>query len=992
MSGPVPGDGAGFTPFAVRCPNCRGRITIKKPELVGRRVSCPGCQTAFRIEAPDGAPDASASAKPGAPPTPAAPHRQPQKEAPREPEVVKKRIVAPPVSAVQPAPPQPKSLAPAPRVQPAVAQTSPRAATVEPPARSGVGWKIPAAIGAAGLGVGALVIAAVLLLRGETKVIVVSAAPPTPGAQANNGPPAPQQSPPTAVQPAATIAATIEPANGTSAPSSGAAQSAAQSSPGQTATGEPAAQPNASQPNAPAANNAQASGGQPSTPQFGAPQPNNMPPGTVPGAGPASGAPPGYQPGMMPQGANPYAGGPAGAMPPGMRPGMRRGMMRPGAAPPGYPAQGAAPQSAAAPAGAQQPAAAPVTTSRQNTAASNPAAAAGTAEGGSGGKSSTREIVDRIGGGIVLVNIFDASGKKVGLGSGFVIDPGGRVVTNFHVIERAAKATLQFKDGTERDVAGYWLADKDHDFAVLQMTNPPKSLTVLTLSADADPQQGDDVIAIGHPKGFTFTVTTGIVSAVRTPDDLPEETRDDLDAPDDSLWIQTTAPISPGNSGGPLLNSKGEVIGVNTWVSLIAESTAFAGHVRVLRECLTHQSQAPKPLPVPGAKASLNSLVGEILQSWSDDNAKYLAKIGKATSLAERNRLASSNPARDYMQKLYALAEQHRRDKVALEALSSACELATRDRKGAGPMLKTVSARLLEDHAEDEKLGDVAILMLKSEPADARDFLTKLSSQSPHHDVKGFATFTLAVHQTAALEGPNKAEGAKAVTLLKRVVNQYGDVKLGETTLGAVIGPILYEVEHLTVGKKAPDVKGKDFDGHNLKLSDSRGKVVVLDFFSDSSEICRKLYDHHKAFIELYKNDPFQLLGVNADPLDKGRTAVSLKNVTWPCIWDGPQGPIGTKWGIASYPRNFVLDEKGVIRYRDLYGQDLLKAIEVLLTEMNPSRPPYKPPPQTASSPSNSAATSPGLAGRSRSFPASRLNRGFPRSRIGPPSMQPPSQ
>lgn len=119
---------------------------------------------------------------------------------------------------------------------------------------------------------------------------------------------------------------------------------------------------------------------------------------------------------------------------------------------------------------------------------------------------------------------------------------------------------------------------------------------------------------------------------------------------------------------------------------------------------------------------------------------------------------------------------------------------------------------------------------------------------------------------------------------------------------------------------------------------------------------------------------------------------MSLKNVTWPCIWDGPKGPIGTKWHIASCPRNFVLDEKGVIRYRDLYGQDLLKGIEVLLTEMNPSRPPYKPPAQTASTQSNSAAASPGLSGRSRSFPSSRLNRGFPRSRIGPPSMQQPSQ
>ncbi|HVU87624.1 MAG TPA: trypsin-like peptidase domain-containing protein [Pirellulales bacterium] len=605
-------------------------------------------------------------------------------------------------------------------------------------------------------------------------------------------------------------------------------------------------------------------------------------------------------------------------------------------------------------------------------------------------KSSTREIVDRIGGGIVLLNIFDASGRKVGLGSGFVIDAGGRIATNFHVIERAAKATAQFKDGTERDVTGYWMADKEHDFAILQMRDPPQALTVLTLSADADPQQGDDVIAIGHPKGFTFTVTTGIVSAIRTPEDLPEETRDAIDAPDDALWIQTTAPISPGNSGGPLLNSKGEVIGVNTWVSLVAENTAFANHVRMLRDCLTRQSAAAKPLPVPGAKASLNSLVADVLQGFTEEYTKYLKQVRGAGSIAARNRVADANPAVSYMQKLYALSDEHRHDAIGLEALATACELANVDKKRAGTVLKAVTIRLLEDHVEDEKLGDVALAMVKSEPSDVRDFLTKLSSQSPHRDVKGFATFTLAIHQANALDGPNKAEEAKALTLLKRVVNQYGDVKVGESTLGAVVGPVLYTIEHLTVGKKAPEVKGKDFEGHNIKLSDFRGKVLVLDFFADASEICRSLYPHHKAIMDRYKEDPFQLLGLNADTLEKGRNAVNLKNVTWPCIWDGPKGPIGTKWNIAAYPRNFVIDEKGIIRYRDLYGQDLVQAIEVLLTEMNPSRPPYKQPAAVATTPKSSSPLSMRRAPsiRSHGIPSSRLNRGFPRG-IGPSAQQP---
>jgi peroxiredoxin len=958
MSGSVPEGGQAFTPFAVRCPSCKARIAIKKPELVGRQVACPGCQTKFRIE-----PAATTAAPAQQQETPAKKVQALQNSvkkplakgaSPAERPVVQRTPTATPVSGKRES-----AVTPSPVVSAAIpARTTGR----------GSGWKIPAMI-FAGSAIGAAMVAAVFLMflpgtKPTTVAIAQSVSPSAPAPVHATASVTPSGAPPES-----SIAAPTPPAPLPTATSSAS-----------TAPSEPHAPQGDAQSPTDQPDNAQPVPGQSGAPPPGYQPPNNVPPGDPP---------PGFPRGPMPRNANTYVGGPPGAMPPGM--GGRRGMIRYPGAPPGYGGPRVAPQGALAPAAppTNQPTAIPG--QPPQSATNNPEAA--TLGTGANSKSSTREIVDRIGGGIVLLNIFDTSGRKVGLGSGFVIDAGGRIATNFHVVERAAKATAQFKDGTERDISGYWMADKEHDFAVLQMRDPPQPLTVLTLSADADPQQGDDVIAIGHPKGFTFTVTTGIVSAIRTPEDLPEETRDDIDAPDDALWIQTTAPISPGNSGGPLLDSKGEVIGVNTWVSLIAESTAFANHVRMLRDCLTRQSSAPTPLPVPGAKASLNSLVADVLHGFTDEYAKYLKQVRGADSVAERNRVANANPAVGFMQKLYALSDEHRRDQIGLEALMTACELANVDKKRSGTLLKAITTRLLEDYVEDEKLGDVALVMVKSPPSDVRDFLTKLSSQSPHRDVKGFATFTLAIHQASALEGPNKADEAKALKLLKRVVNQYGDVKAGDTTLGAVIGPILYTLEHLTVGKKAPEVKGKDFEGRNIKLSDFRGKVVVLDFFADTSEICRALYPHHKAILDHYKNDRFELLGINADTLDKGRNAVNLKNVTWPCIWDGPKGPIGTKWNIAAFPRNFVIDEKGIIRYRDLYGQDLVQAIEVLLTEMDPSRPPYKQPATVATTPKSASPLSSrrGLSSRSHGIPTSRLNRGFPRS-IGPPSAQQPSQ
>jgi hypothetical protein len=104
-----------------------------------------------------------------------------------------------------------------------------------------------------------------------------------------------------------------------------------------------------------------------------------------------------------------------------------------------------------------------------------------------------------------------------------------------------------------------------------------------------------------------------------------------------------------------------------------------------------------------------------------------------------------------------------------------------------------------------------------------------------------------------------------------------------------------------------------------------------------------------------------------------------LQKVIWPCVWDGPAGPISKRWNIPAVPRNFVLDAKGIVRYRDVYGEDLIRAIEGLLKEMNPSRAAYQPTPEVTEAPTSSRSRS------SRSSINSRSNRPFPtspRSRI----------
>ncbi len=155
-----------------------------------------------------------------------------------------------------------------------------------------------------------------------------------------------------------------------------------------------------------------------------------------------------------------------------------------------------------------------------------------------------------------------------GLGSGFIIDKSGLVLTNAHVVDKADKVTIRLKDGRsfEGKVQG---VDEVTDLAVVKI-NAGGDLPTAPLGSSANVQVGDWAIAVGNPLGFDNTVTLGIISTLR-------RSSAQVGIPDKRLeFIQTDAAINPGNSGGPLLNDRGEVIGINTAIRADAMGIGFA--------------------------------------------------------------------------------------------------------------------------------------------------------------------------------------------------------------------------------------------------------------------------------------------------------------------------------------------------------------------------------------------------------------------------------
>ena len=162
------------------------------------------------------------------------------------------------------------------------------------------------------------------------------------------------------------------------------------------------------------------------------------------------------------------------------------------------------------------------------------------------------------------MNVFEV---PQGSGSGFVWDPDGHIVTNYHVIAGASSITVVTADRAEHraQVVG---KDPDHDLAVLQVKASAPALSPVRVGSSADLRVGQKVLAIGNPFGLDHTLTTGVVSALgRSIDSMSNRTIEDV--------IQTDAAINPGNSGGPLLDSAGRLIGINT--QIVSPSGASAG-------------------------------------------------------------------------------------------------------------------------------------------------------------------------------------------------------------------------------------------------------------------------------------------------------------------------------------------------------------------------------------------------------------------------------
>ena len=320
--------------------------------------------------------------------------------------------------------------------------------------------------------------------------------------------------------------------------------------------------------------------------------------------------------------------------------------------------------------------------------------------------------------------------------------------------------------------------------------------------------------------------------------------------------------------------------------------------------------------------------------------------------------LVTQNPAPEFAKKFMALAKKYPGTKSAVGAVL----FAVGQTKGA--QKNEAMTHLLENYPTKVRLDKIAASFKKEVPSqDIEDWYFLMIKHAEKDSVRAsvmydyakyisqFPTFqkTLAINpviagrlpkeQLAYINAKRTAEqDDRLAGVLNELISKYGELKLRRATYAELAKRELFDLRHLQVGMEAPEVEGNDLDGIPFKLSDYRGKVVMLDFWGHWCPPCRAMYSHEQEIVRMLADKPFVLLGVNSDQeLETVKEAVVDESLGWRHFWNGPKGtngPISNQWNVEGWPTVYLIDENGIIRYKEVLGKEIDRGIETLMAEM----------------------------------------------------------
>jgi thiol-disulfide isomerase/thioredoxin len=326
-----------------------------------------------------------------------------------------------------------------------------------------------------------------------------------------------------------------------------------------------------------------------------------------------------------------------------------------------------------------------------------------------------------------------------------------------------------------------------------------------------------------------------------------------------------------------------------------------------------------------------------VLKEFEDAKRdRYRAETGAKT---EQERQELSKRPFDYQifaEKMDRIARDNPRDHAALPPLVWVAVYTQ------GPLADRAIQTIRESHVLDPGIGSFAV-QIGYIPAPGGDaILRAILARNHSRQAKGHACLALARKLKLQAEHSGSKEKSmlldgESEALFEKVVSEFADVKGENGPLGEIARNGLFELHHLSLGKEAPEIAGEDDEGRRMKLSEFRGKVVVLDFWGEWCGPCRRLYPFERTLIKRMAGRPFVFLGINSDPYDareRVRARMRQEQNTWRYWVDGAwPGAIGATWNVQSWPTLYVLDARGIIRHK-LVGSTEVAGLDTLVESL----------------------------------------------------------
>jgi thiol-disulfide isomerase/thioredoxin len=371
----------------------------------------------------------------------------------------------------------------------------------------------------------------------------------------------------------------------------------------------------------------------------------------------------------------------------------------------------------------------------------------------------------------------------------------------------------------------------------------------------------------------------------------------------------------------------------------------------------SYSAARPPEKGTGGSYAALKKEFDDAQRRWADELSAVAKAMAAAKSTEEkqeaeerRRELAATSPRARFSARFLEFAEKNPGDPSAFEALVEAVRSSGGPRGKPGTWVKAIE-RLRADHVAKPEIRRVLRNLALANDETADKLIRDVIAKNPDRKTQAIACKALAEGCDQAVEMVNdlirdksfrpRLEEARGKEYVERLLDNADKARKDSEQLKKTVRDKYADVfPDLSVGKPAPEVVSRDLEGKEARLSALKGKVVVLDIWATWCAPCREMIPHEREMVERLREKPFVLVSISADEEKKTLTDfLSREKMPWTHWWNGAEGGIVEDWEVQGFPTVYVLDARGVIRFKDLRGKKLEDAVKELVKEAEEKKP-----------------------------------------------------